>query len=67
MAHRNAIKKYAETAGSFKSADLLELLDIGETRIRELLRELIADGVLIPEGGNRNRTYVLSSNVSIVE
>jgi len=43
--------------GKVKSSDLLEMLGIGETRAKILLRDLVAEGVLISVGKNRNRVY----------
>ena len=46
---------------SAKSSELSELLDVKSTRIKNLLNELISDGVVIPEGANRNRRYRLKN------
>ena len=42
-----------------KSKDIAELLGIKLTRSRDILNELIADGIVVAEGANRNRTYRL--------
>ena len=42
-------------------AELCELLDLKPTRVRVIMREMIADGVVTALGGNRNRTYKLKS------
>ena len=44
-----------------KSADIAELLDVKSTRVKKLLSELIAEGTVVAEGSNRNRTYRLKS------
>jgi predicted ArsR family transcriptional regulator len=40
---------------------LAQLLGVKQGRARVLLSQLVADGVVIKEGGNRNRTYRLKS------
>jgi phage antirepressor YoqD-like protein len=44
---------------SAKSADLCALLGVKSTRLKELLYELVNDGVIVADGANRNRTYSL--------
>ena len=46
---------------SAKSADIAELLGVKSTRAKKLLSELIAEDIVVAEGGNRNRTYRLKS------
>ena len=46
---------------SARSADIAELFGIKGTRAKKPLSELIADGIVVAEGGNRNRTYKLKS------
>ena len=46
---------------SATGAELCELLDLQPTRIRTILREMIAEGIVVAEGGNRNRTYKLKA------
>jgi predicted HTH transcriptional regulator len=55
--HKEAIIELVKENGELKSADLLEILNIGERRARALLSEMVAEGFLIPEGSNRNRIY----------
>ena len=43
------------------ASELCELLGVKPTRVRTLLRELIAEEIVIAEGGNRNRTYRLKA------
>ena len=47
---------------SCRSSDIAELLDIKLTRSRDILNALIADGIVVAEGANRNRTYRLKEN-----
>jgi len=60
LKHKEGIINLAKEKGEIKSADLLDMLDVGETWARTLLRELVADGTLVSEGGNRNKVYKLS-------
>ena len=43
------------------AAELCELLDVKPTRVRNLLRELAAEDIVVAEGANRNRTYRLKA------
>ncbi len=43
------------------TAELCALLDVKPARVRDLLRELTAEGIIASEGGNRNRTYRLKA------
>ena len=43
------------------ASELCELLGVKPTRVRNLLRELIAEEIVVAEGGNRNRTYRLKA------
>ena len=58
---KNEIILYLTDHASAKSADIAELLDVKSTRVKKLLSELISEGVVVAEGGNRNRTYKLKS------
>ena len=40
-------------------AVLAEYLSLKSSRVRDYLRELIADDIVVPVGGKRNRTYKL--------
>ena len=53
------ILDYISDKQNIKSSDLLGILDVKEERIKKLLQQLIADGMIISEGGNRNRMYRL--------
>ena len=37
--------------------EVMELLDLGKSRTRELLNEMINEGLIVAEGQNRNRKY----------
>lgn len=42
-----------------KITDIAEFLGVKSTRAKTLLSELIAEEIVVAEGGNRNRTYKL--------
>lgn len=44
-----------------RTADFVELLNIKNSRVRELLAELAADDIIVPEGANKNRVYKLKA------
>ena len=46
---------------SARSADIAKLLDAKSTRAKTFLSELIAEEIVVAEGGNRNRTYELKA------
>ena len=58
---KNEIILYLTDHTSAKSADIAALLDVKSTRVKKLLSELIAEGAVVAEGSNRNRTYKLKS------
>ncbi|MCL2815298.1 MAG: putative DNA binding domain-containing protein [Oscillospiraceae bacterium] len=61
---KNAVLEFAKQHGIIKSVDLLDVLNVGEQRIRKLLLELVIDGALISLGNNRNRTYKLPEQLN---
>ena len=44
-----------------KSAEIAEFVNLKSSRVRDYLSELIAEGIVVAEGGNRNRTYRLKA------
>ncbi len=44
-----------------RAADISELLNLKPSRTREYLAMLVSEGILVIEGGNRNRTYRLKA------
>ena len=60
-AQKEMIVSYLTDHPDTNTADLCRLLDLKPTRVRILLRELIAANIVIAVGGNRNRTYRLRS------
>lgn len=56
---KDTIIEYLTDHVSAKNRELSELLGVKSTRIKNLLSELIADGIVVADGANRNRTYRL--------
>jgi predicted HTH transcriptional regulator len=56
---KQAIVDYLAEHDVCKTSDLTALLDINVSRTKVYLQELIADGFVVAEGANRNRTYRL--------
>ena len=58
---KNEIVAYLTDHISAKNIELAELLGVKSTRVKQLLKELIDEGIIVAEGSNRNRTYRLKS------
>lgn len=56
---KQTIISYLTDNVSAKCVDIADLLGIKTTRAKELLKELIDEDIVVPEGGNRNRSYKL--------
>ena len=56
---KETVIEYLTDHVSCKSSDIAKLLNIKLTRSRDILNSLIADGIVVAEGANRNRTYRL--------
>ncbi|MBR1752769.1 MAG: hypothetical protein IJ740_18185 [Ruminococcus sp.] len=56
---KETIIEYLTDHVSARSSELAELLGVKSTRVKNLLSALIADGVIVAEGANRNRRYRL--------
>lgn len=61
QSQREAIIEYLTVNVSAPNAALAQLLDLKPTRVRELLKGLIEDGVVVSEGDKKNRIYKLKS------
>lgn len=57
----NRIEAKKALGGLPKSADIASRLGVKSTRAKKLLSELIAEEIVVAEGGNRNRTYRLKA------
>lgn len=60
-AKRQMIIEYLTDHPTAKSAELAEYIDLKPSRVRDYLAELIAENIIVAEGGNRNRTYRLKA------
>lgn len=58
---KNAIIEYLTDNASAKTAEIADTLGISTPRARAVLSSLVAENVVIAEGGNRNRTYRLKA------
>lgn len=56
---KQAIISYLIKNGAGKTSDLTNHLDLKPTRTKEILAEMLTDGIIVPEGQNKNRTYKL--------
>ena len=59
---KDTIIEYLTDHVNVRSSELTELLGVKTTRVKNLLNSLIADGIVVAEGANRNRTYRLKEN-----
>ena len=58
---REIIIDYLTKHISATSSELAELIDVKNSRIKEILRSLTAEEIIVANGSNRNRTYSLKS------
>lgn len=56
---KNEIITYLTDHVSAKNKDIAELLGVKSTRVKQLLKELLDEGVVVAEGNNKNRVYKL--------
>ena len=56
---KNEIITYLTDHVSAKNKDIAELLGVESTRVKQLLKELLDEGVVVAEGNNKNRVYKL--------
>ena len=54
---KEKILSYLAEYSSATSAELGKVLGLQPTRVKTILREMVADGTIITEGANKNRTY----------
>ncbi len=59
LMHKAAIIQYLTDNVTVTTSELVQLLDIKASRVREILTELIVENIIVTEGGNRNRRYKL--------
>jgi len=60
-AKRQMIIEYLTDHPAAGSAEIAEYVDLTPSRVRDCLSELIAEEIVVSEGGNRNRTYRLKA------
>ena len=60
-AKRQMIIDYLTDHAVAKASEISEYIDLKTSRVRDYLAELIADGIVVAEGRNKNRTYMLKS------
>ena len=56
---KNEIITYLTDHVSAKNTDIAELLGVKSTRVKQLLKELLDEGVIVAEGSNKKRVYKL--------
>lgn len=61
MVKRQMIVDYLTDHAVAKTSEIADYLGLKPSRVRDYLAELISEGIVVPEGGNRNRTYRLKS------
>ena len=59
VAQKAAIMEYLTDHISGSNADFAELLGLKSTRVKELLRTMVAEGDIVAEGNNKKRIYKL--------
>ena len=57
QAQKETILNFMESDTWYRSKEIMEKLGLKETRTKEIIRLLIADGLIEDNGANRNRTY----------
>lgn len=58
---KQAITEYITDHTSAKTSEIAALLGVKDARARRLILEMIDEGIVVPEGENRNRTYKLKA------
>lgn len=58
---KDAIIEYLTDNASAKASEIADVLGVSATRARAVLSSLIAEDIVVAEGGNRNRTYRLKA------
>lgn len=58
---KNLIIEYLTDHASAKASEIAEYIELKPSRARDYLNELMAENIVVAEGGNRNRVYKLKS------
>ena len=61
VAHKQAIIAYLTENVSAKSTEIAEFLGLKPSRAKEILSEMVTEEIIVPQGGNKNRSYKLKS------
>lgn len=57
---REKVLEYLKDHYFVTSKELLTLLNLESSQARKILRDMAKDGILIAQGSNRNRRYILN-------
>ena len=57
---KETILAYLTDHAEAKASEIAEHIGLKPSRTRDYLNELVSEGIVIAEGGNRNRTYRLN-------
>ena len=58
---KQSIIEYLTDHAEDKASSIADYIGLKPSRTRDYLNELITEGVVVAEGGNRNRTYKLKA------
>ena len=58
--NKSKIVSFIKCNGYGKNADFVQLLNLKPTRVKELIYQLIDEGIIRQQGNNRNRIYILN-------
>lgn len=58
--YKDAIIAYLTDTASAKCSDIATLIGLSVARARAILGDMITDGIIVSEGGNRNKIYKLA-------
>ncbi len=58
---KQAVIAYLTEKIAAKNTEIAELIGVNDVRARRLLTEMVAEGTVVAEGGNKNRVYKLKS------
>ena len=61
LSHKQAIISYLTENISAKGVEIADLIGLKPSRSKEILTEMVNEGIIVTEGGNRNRIYKLKS------
>ncbi len=58
---KETILAYLTDHAEAKASAIAEYIGLNLSRTRDYLNELVSEGIVVAEGGNRNRAYRLTS------